>query len=783
MARLRRRTDSPDDAARLARVATRLLGVLALVGIEVLRAYAPPPPARLDADADVFSALRARAVLRDLLGDEAPHPTGSPAQQGYRDRLLAAWEAAGIPAAVQAARVCGASGSCGEVENVVAVLGAAATTPSTGPGLTLVTAHYDSVPVGPGASDDSLSVAAMVEVARALKHDPVPGATEVVFLATDGEEAGLLGAEAFLQEHPLARRVATVINLDARGAGGVPVLFQATGDVVRGMELAEAMPRPVLSTAYQEAYPYVPGDTDLSVFRRAGRTGLDLACLGNIARYHTPGDDLAGLDLGSLQAQGDAALALLKQARRAPPAEPDAPPRQRVAFDLLGRGVLGWPLWVNGLLAVLAALGLAVVSRELHLRAYMERRSVVDDVVWLGGVALGTAAAAFVLDQVLRWSGALPGPYVASPWPLLASQAALGAAFACVASARTWRWGGFWECWLGVWTVWTAAGVVVSVLAPGAAYLLLLPAALAAWGGVLTLWLPDPDAYPSTLFPVALPVLVMGALWLPVVRMLYLATGFGLRVAYPLVFGHLLTPVLPLWAVQDRGWRVARALGFGVLAVGLAVVGMLHRPYSPEFPQGLALTFHRPAEGPARWLSSAFWGPPPLEMTQALGLSNVAERPFPWSGRLARAHVGEAAPRAAREPFGLEVEVVADHLEAGQRRLELRVQVPEGCRRAGVVLGPGPDLAAARLDGRRVPLHRDERPHAQGEYRFLRRQGPTGPISMTLAWPGEEAVQAWFYAVVPGVPAPGSTIWTEMPETFQPFQDGAVTLLTREVEL
>jgi hypothetical protein len=789
MARLRRRTDAPDDAARLARVGARLLGVLALVGIEVLRVYRPPPPARVDAPVETFSALRARAVLRQLLADGVPHPLGSKAQARYRQQLVAAWGGVGVEATVQRARVCGASGSCGAVENVIALVGGgeeepgavAEAPPEGGAPLVLVTAHYDSVPVGPGASDDSLSVAAQVEMGRALRAAGGPPGRPVVFLATDGEEAGLLGAEAFLQEHPLARRVTTVINLDSRGAGGVPILFQVTGDAARGLSLATALPRPALSTAYQEAYPWVPGDTDLSVFRRAGRTGLDVACLGDITRYHSPRDDLAGLNLGSLQAQGDAALALVRAARRGAPGVPDAPRTRRVAFDLLGRTVVGWsPLW-DALMVILAALGLGLVSRELHQRRYMERRSITDDVVWLASVALGTAAVGFALDQVLRWSGALPGPFVATPWPMLASQAFLGGACASVACTRTWRWGGFWESWLAVWTWWTLAGALALVLAPGAAYLLLVPAALAAVGGVLTLWLPDPDSYPSTIFPVVLPVVVMAALWLPMVRMLYLATGFGLRVAYPLAVGHLLTPLIPLWSVQERGWRAAQALTFGLLAVVLAVVGWFHHPFSPAHPQGVGLTYHRPATGPARWMSGALWGPPPREFTEGLGLSSVSERPFPWSGRLARAHVAKASGPTPNQT--VEVEVVRDEVEAGQRRLELKLTVPLGCRRAGVVLGPGPDLASARVDGRRVPLHRGERPHAEGRFRFLRRQRPDETVEVHVAWQGEERVQAWIYAVVPGVPPPGSTIWSEMPPETHPFHDGAATLLTREVEL
>ena len=42
-----------------------------------------------------------------------------------------------------------------------------------GPAIMLVT-HFDSVPYGPGASDDAVGVAAMLEVARMLKLEGLP---------------------------------------------------------------------------------------------------------------------------------------------------------------------------------------------------------------------------------------------------------------------------------------------------------------------------------------------------------------------------------------------------------------------------------------------------------------------------------------------------------------------------------------------------------------------------------------------------------------------------------
>ena len=65
--------------------------------------------------------------------------------------------------------------------------------------------HYDSVAAGPGAADAGSCVAALLETARALQHGG-PLQRPVYLLITDGEEAGLKGAIAFVEEHALARR-------------------------------------------------------------------------------------------------------------------------------------------------------------------------------------------------------------------------------------------------------------------------------------------------------------------------------------------------------------------------------------------------------------------------------------------------------------------------------------------------------------------------------------------------------------------------------------------------
>src|SRR5580704_17948952 len=129
----------------------------------------PPGPRSAQAPVDQFSAARALSALRLVMGDDVPHPIGSDANAAVRNRILDAFTKLGYSPQTQSAFDCNDCGVCATVQNVVARL------EGTQPGsAVLLAAHYDSVPAGPGDSDDGSSAAAILEIARALKSEPAP---------------------------------------------------------------------------------------------------------------------------------------------------------------------------------------------------------------------------------------------------------------------------------------------------------------------------------------------------------------------------------------------------------------------------------------------------------------------------------------------------------------------------------------------------------------------------------------------------------------------------------
>src|SRR5206468_7323336 len=113
---------------------------------------------------------------------------------------------------------------------------------------------------------------------------------------------------------------------------------------------ARVAPRPFASSLSTDIARLIPNDTDMTVYKERGWLGLNFGMIGNETRYHSPGDDLAGLDPRSLQDMGDKALALTTELSAGTPTVRG----QRIFFDLFGRYFFQMPMGAG--IAAIAAL-------------------------------------------------------------------------------------------------------------------------------------------------------------------------------------------------------------------------------------------------------------------------------------------------------------------------------------------------------------------------------------------------------------------------------------------
>jgi len=238
---------------------------------------------------------------------QKPHPLGSAANREARDYIVGYFESLGLETEVQKTTVVyrhptkppGVT-TVGFVENIIARLPARSRPAETAASDLVLMSHYDSRPLTPGAGDAASGTASIMEVARIMASGPAP-AHDVVFLITDGEEMGLLGAQGFFRQHPAAKNVGLVLNLEARGSYGASFMFETSNNnswLVR--QLLKSTPDLVASSLSYEIYRLMPNDTDMSISKGEGVPGLNFAFSAGLFDYHAMTDNAANLSTNSL---------------------------------------------------------------------------------------------------------------------------------------------------------------------------------------------------------------------------------------------------------------------------------------------------------------------------------------------------------------------------------------------------------------------------------------------------------------------------------------------------
>jgi hypothetical protein len=549
------------------RAAWSVVLVAAIVVVALLdrRARMPPSPRPVDADVTAFSATRAVATLARVLGPERPHPTGSPENAAVRARLVEELRALGLAPREIAADACSRYGRCAHPVNVLARLPGQL----RASGAILLAAHYDSTPAGPGAADDGAGVAALLEIARALEASPAL-AHDVVFAITDAEEAGLVGAEALRAEPSLAD-VRAFANLEARGTEGPAMMFRATprsAGLVRAY--AGSASHPVTSSLFAEVFRRMPNDTDATVFGEMGLRGLDFAFVHGAVRYHQPEDRIAALSPASVQDVGDAALSFVRAADRLDLVRDDAVDGAPIAwFDLLARATLVLPQSAMLPLAIasLLLLALAVALDRDAISRRAAARSTIEIFVTLAFAAVGGAVFALALVFV----GALPTAFVPRPTLPAIALAMIGVVGALVGRRVSGvpddEAGAMGAARVG-WIAWALAGVALAVVAPGASYPFVLPAAIASVVAVVGVrraaW-----ALPLSIVP----IFAASLLWFPIVGELPEALGFVLPPLYPVAIAPI--AIVALVAVPSRRAAGRLAVAASALAVAVGVVSAI----------------------------------------------------------------------------------------------------------------------------------------------------------------------------------------------------------------
>lgn len=693
--------------------------LLALLAVLVFKgALVAPPPVPESAAPGEFDTARAFARLERILADRVPHPVDSDANDRVRERLIAELRAAGLQPRVTDTMTCNnyadsRSVNCARIRNLVATVG-----PAQGRHLLLVS-HYDSSSAGPGAADDGIGVASMIEIASLLRGQQLR--RPVTFLFNEGEETGLNGARAFLDADPVAPHVDTLINLEARGTEGPAIMFETSRPNASAIAaFAAGSERPFANSLSTDFYRLIPNSTDVAVFEERPWTILNFAIIGNETHYHSAGDDLPNLDRRSLHHMGSEALGVV----RAVALDGVAPATgERIYADFYGLFLVVLPLLLGLILLGLLILFFAVLA--------WRRKALGRPLVTVLAALLGSGVLAFAAD----WLTSLvrPGDYWRG-YPLVTFAflylvALLSASTALVTIGRR---ADREQLRIAAWLLFLVVGALACLLAPGAAIYFIFPPLLVPLGILLTRFHPAGERIGA----VAAAVLLL----LTMAEILHLLELLLIDGPYWILAPLAVLATLPLLIeARPAAEPLPARLPIGALAFATAATwaAVLLVPRStPDRQQLFTVEFVRETQPggartrTARWAISNKRVPLP-ESLDAFGPWELTE--LPYSAR--RRWTAPASDRIS--PFPDAIAVPGPVVPDGRRYLV--TLVPNLSDSIALRLPPNARLLRAGLPGRTLPLGEGD---ADSPY-FIRCVGRSCELlELELHFAGTEQVEA-----------------------------------------
>ncbi|MEE8137659.1 MAG: M28 family peptidase [Thermoanaerobaculia bacterium] len=720
--------------------------VLGLAAYLAIAAAGPPAASPATAPPDQFSALRAERHVRALAGE--PRAVGSVGHRLARDYLLGQLAELGLTPERQRATVLRRSSSGlivgALVENLLA------RRPGTRPGRALaLIAHYDTRPTTPGAGDDASGVAVVLETLRALGHG-APFDNDLIVLFTDAEELGLMGARAFIDEHPWAREVGLVINFEARGNRGVASMFETgRGNERLIREFGRSAPYPFASSLSQEFYRRMPNDTDFSVFKRAGISGLNFAFISGHPAYHTRLDTPARLDLRSLQHEGSNALALVRHLGRLDLDELAG--EDAIYFNPWGWRFVVYPQrWAVALAVAGGALLMLTLAFGLSRRAF----SVRELVAALGQFALSLVLAPLLVALVWRLFAALFPALLQTPYRVPYDHGLCALAFVLLAVGVTAtligsraRGGSAFGVAGGVLSGWALLALLSAFLLPGASYLFAWPTV----GGALALALAvaitrgGTGASTAALWTLGgVPGVVLVAPLVPVMFEALTLRGGALVIGWVTLLVGLALPLLAI-----LGGRATRRLGFAAFALALVLFAavVLRSGFDRERPRADSLFYALDTDsGAAVWCSQDQEADPWTRLR--LGEEAASKPPPEFLGLQTSELFQGPAPALELPPPALEV--LADDRRQG-RRVEVEVTSPRGAPLLRLHAESTVPILAFRLNDQRIEIDGSGEP-LQALIAGVPEEGVRLGFELTDRWPVELGLidQSYGLPVIPG---------------------------------
>lgn len=725
-----------------------------------------------DAPASEFSGVRAKALLQQLVGNGVPHPVGSVADAAVREAIVARLRQLGYQPCVQEDFVCDSSGACAVVKNVLARLDGQ----QSGPGV-MVAAHYDSVPAGPGASDDGAGTVSVLEIARALKASS-PLRHSVIFLIDEGEEAGLLGAVAFVEHDPWAKDVRAVVNMDNRGTSGSATMFE-TGSANEWLMrmYGKSIRHPNADSLSYTVYKTLPNDTDFTVFKAANYQGFNFAFLDDVVHYHTPLDNVANASVSSIQSEGGSALDAVRAL-----ADSDfsaGPTSDAVYQDFLGWKMIWWPARRTvgfALLAlVLLTLEVVILMRRGRVRV---KELLFGFISWPLSLIVGGILGAG-LQFFLGFAGAMPSNWIAHPTPLLVAAWTLGFAAVALIGGVLGKKAGLWGMWAGTWLWWAIVSFLLGTLAPGLSFIFIVSAISAGVLGLAVIFA-DSESRGVTIAAAVVPGLVTALVGTYTVWALYVALGGRFLFGITLCVALIALPLAPLAGAVSPGrrWRFP-VTAFATAAIATAIA-LIVSPFSKASPERINLQYLQNGDtGKSQWLAFPASGRLPLSLRSLAPFVRTSAEIYPWD---------RDRPLAADAPMlnlpspTFTVETLSS--SQGKVNYDVLLKSLRGAPVVSIAFSPDMTPEGVSMAGHAIPaVSQPIVDYRRGWRIYSCVDTPPEGVEMKFTMPSKDPGAIVMFDESYGLPPQGLLFGTARSSSAIPHQDGDVAIVMQHVTL
>ncbi|WP_157826387.1 M20/M25/M40 family metallo-hydrolase [Kangiella profundi] len=546
-----------------------------------------------DADNNVFSAGRAFDILTTLTDQDVAHTVDSEENRQVAEQIIEKIQRLGFTAEQQKTQVCldyeTGSARCTHVNNIIVTIDGT----ESDDGI-LLSAHYDSVPSAEGASDAMAAVATLLETLRLIRQS-TPPKNRLVFLFNEGEEYGLMGARAFMRDHPQAKNLKIALNIEARGTSGQSVMFETAENSGWLVDLySKSTPAPLTSSIFYEAYKVLPNDTDLTVFKEYGLQGLNFAHGENLAHYHTPLDNSQRLNKGSLQHHGDNIWGVLKTLKDSDLTKVES--GNKVFTDYAGLFVISWDESNNLLIASL----LIAVSVTLLAMFKLSETVTVSRVLLtvLSGllIVVIVALVGMYYQYLMQWLTGKQAPWTANGLPMRFGLWLVSLIILLTTGRIFLKRTQPIESLVGLSLLWSLLSIAFAFLAPGVTIIFAL-AAMVTLGGLVLLLLVNRKmrkGQQTNIETFAIVTAVLSSVCFIAMAFVFeklLTFHLSIAVATMIGFGLItLLPIIVASPVIHQSYAKA-IISLGVLWILTTVWAITQQAYSSDAPQHLNIRY------------------------------------------------------------------------------------------------------------------------------------------------------------------------------------------------